>query len=177
MQQISGLTAADLTPDLLAELAEVLVDAVDDGASVGFVHPFGARDAADWWTRALGPVDDGTTLMWVARDDEGRVTGTVQAALEQMPNGRHRAEVKKLLVHRRSRGRGLGRALLAAAERGAEQAGATLLILDTETGSPAETLYRSSGWVEVGTIPFHAAKPDGELKATTYFYKYLGETD
>lgn len=159
----------------MSDLADLLVDAVDGGASMGFVWPFDAEAAAAWWARVAPAVSDGTVLLWVARDADGRPAGTVQVGLEQMPNGRHRAEIKKLLVHRRARGHGLGRALLAAAERGATDAGATLLLLDTETGSPAETLYRTSGWTEVGTVPFHSAGPEGTLKPTTYFYKYLGE--
>ncbi len=99
--------------------------------------------------------------------------GTVGLAHPGKPNGRHRAEVVKLIVHRRARGRGLGRALLAAVEHAAAEAGITLLHLDTQTGSPAERLYRTAGWIPVGVVPDYAADTDGVLRAATFFYKAL----
>jgi GNAT superfamily N-acetyltransferase len=155
------------------QLAEVLVDAVEGGASVGFVLPFAAGEAQRWWATVELGVSEGRTLLWVARDEAG-IVGTIQLKLERgYPNGRHRAEVSKLLVHRRGRGRGLGRALLGVAERAAADHGCTLVVLDTQTGSPAERLYRSAGWTELGVMPEHAADPWGELRPTTYFYKLL----
>ena len=174
LAQITRLPAeafAAAVPDL----ADVLVDAVEGGASVGFVLPFAADAARRWWATVESGVADGRTLLWVARDEVG-VVGTVQVKLELgYPNGRHRAEVSKLLVHRRGRGRGLGRALLATAEQGAIDSGCTLLVLDTETGGPAEDLYRSAGFVELGVMPEHSADPWGALKPTTYFYKLLAK--
>jgi GNAT superfamily N-acetyltransferase len=102
------------------------------------------------------------------------VTGTVSLAFPDKANSRHRAELVKLMVHRAARGRGLGRDLLATAERAAAEAGITLLHLDTETGSPAETLYRSAGWTRVGAIPDYAATPAGDLHPTTIYYKRVG---
>ncbi|MGH4036080.1 GNAT family N-acetyltransferase [Actinomycetota bacterium Odt1-20B] len=152
------------------ELAELLTDAVDGGASVGFLAPFGRAAAAAWW-RSLGPsVEQGLRDLWVARTD-GRLLGSIGLAYADKPNSRHRAEVFKLIVHREARGQGLGRALLAHAERAAADAGVTLLLLDTETDSPAELLYRSAGWAEVGVVPDHAADPAGVLRPTTFLYK------
>ncbi|NUT35565.1 MAG: GNAT family N-acetyltransferase [Hamadaea sp.] len=177
-----GLLPADARPVLLAaddltpaapELAEVLADVVEGGASVGFVQPFTREQAHRWWLTVQPGVASGATLLLVARDAEG-IAGTVQVKLElTYPNGRHRGEIAKLLVHRRARGRGLGRTLLAAAERAAADHGVTLLMLDTETGKPAERLYRSAGWIEVGVVPDHSASPDGGLRPTTFFYKQL----
>jgi GNAT superfamily N-acetyltransferase len=157
------------------ELAEVLVDAVEDGASVGFVLPFGAAEAEAWWrTRVADGVADGSVLLWLARTADG-VVGTVQLRLSRAyPNGVHRAEIAKLLVHRKARGQGIGRALLGAAERSAATAGVTTLMLDTQTGSPAETLYASCGWTAFGVMPQHSADPSGVLQPTTFFYKLLG---
>lgn len=111
--------------------------------------------------------------MWVARD-RGRVSGTVSLALPDKPNSRHRAELVKLMVARSVRGQGLGRRLPAVAEDAAARAGITLLHLDTETGSPAEHLYRTAGWTRAGTIPDYAASPDGAPRPTTLYYKRLG---
>ena len=125
-----------LEADLIeVELAAILVDCVEDGASVGFLDPLDPEVARAWWQHALRA--DGT-LTWVARDDEGAAVGVVQLRLVGYPNGSHRAEVAKLLVHRRARGRGAARALLAA-EPG--RRGRRLLVLDTQTGSVAEGLY------------------------------------
>jgi GNAT superfamily N-acetyltransferase len=155
------------------QLADVLVDAVDGGASVGFVHPFTAEDAAAWWRTVRGGVEQGSTLIWTAADGDG-VLGTIQVKLTvAYTNGRHRAEIAKLLVHRRARGRGIGKLLLAAAEAAAADAGVTILMLDTQTDSPAEYLYAKAGWTRFGVMPDHAADPAGTLQPTTFFYKKL----
>ncbi|WP_290863741.1 GNAT family N-acetyltransferase [Hamadaea sp.] len=154
-------------------LAEVLVDAVAGGASMGFLLPFGLAEARVWWSGVEPSVVGGRTVLWVARDGSG-VAGTVQLKLElEYPNGRHRAEVAKFMVASRARGRGVGRALLGAVEAAAAGLGVSLLVLDTETGSPAEGLYRSAGWVELGVMPGHSADPWSVLRPTTFFYKQL----
>ncbi|MGC9473869.1 GNAT family N-acetyltransferase [Streptomyces sp. WG4] len=159
-----GLTA------LLERLAGLLTDTVEGGASVGFLAPLGHEEAVAWWRGRAADVAAGRLAVWVARDGE-RVTGTVSLALPDKPNSRHRAELVKLMVAREARGRGLGRGLLATAEEAAAAAGITLLHLDTETGSPAEHLYRSAGWTRAGTIPDYAADPGGELRPTTLYFK------
>ncbi|MEV8021811.1 GNAT family N-acetyltransferase [Streptomyces sp. NPDC086554] len=152
------------------ELAALLADVVDGGSSLGFLAPLDRKDAADWW-RGLAPaVAQGRLAVWAARDAD-RITGTVSLGFTDKPNGRHRAEIRKLMVHRSARGQGLARTLLATAERTAAEAGVTLLILDTETGSPAESLYRSGGWTAAGVIPDYAADPAGVLHPTTLFFK------
>ncbi|MFI2411186.1 GNAT family N-acetyltransferase [Streptomyces sp. NPDC018947] len=158
---------------LAGELAGLLTDTVDGGASVGFLAPLGREEAADWWRGRAGAVAAGHLAVWVAHDGD-RVSGTVSLALPDKPNSRHRAELVKLMVARRARGQGLGRRLLAVAEDAAARAGITLLHLDTETGSPAEHLYRTAGWTRAGTIPDYAASPDGALRPTTLYYKRLG---
>ncbi|WUD77578.1 GNAT family N-acetyltransferase [Streptomyces sp. NBC_00510] len=162
--------SAEALLDSADDLAALLVDAVEGGASLGFVTPFTHAEAAAWWRNRAHAVADGGLTVWAARDTAG-VTGTVSLAHEGKPNGRHRAEVLKLIVHRRARGHGLGRALLTVAERAAAAAGAALLLLDTETDSPAEQLYRSAGWTPYGTVPAHAANPAGVLRPTTFFFK------
>jgi acetyltransferase len=158
-------------PDAAAHreaLAGLLVDSVDGGASVGFLDPL-TRAAADrWWAGAL---DEGATLL--ALDDDGDVVGCVRLVPAHLPNSAHRAEVSKLLVDREARGAGVASALLAALEREARQVGRLLLVLDTQTGSDAEHLYRRRGWTEVGSIPAYAGAPDGTLVATTIFCKQL----
>ncbi|MFF7191588.1 GNAT family N-acetyltransferase [Streptomyces sp. NPDC008222] len=162
--------------DLLAraeELAELLTDTVEGGASVGFLAPLDRAEALAWWKERAAAVDAGGLAVWVATAGE-RVAGTVSLAFPDKPNSRHRAELGKLMVHREARGRSLGRALLATAERAAGEAGITLLHLDTETGSPAESLYRTAGWTRAGMIPDYAATPAGALCPTTIFYKRIG---
>ncbi|MGW4957558.1 N-acetyltransferase family protein [Nonomuraea sp. NPDC004186] len=175
MPAIERLTADDFDADV-KELAGLLVDAVDGGASVGFLAPFGHEEAAAWWRSQAPAVADGSLLVWVCRDGSavtGPVTGTVSLALATKPNARHRAEIVKLMVHREARGRGLSRALLAAAEQAALDAGADLLLLDTETGSTAEHVYRTGGWTRYGIVPDYAGSPDGTLQDCSFFYKKL----
>ena len=153
-------------------LAELLADAVDGGASVGFVTPFGPREAAIWWRSISPDVESHRLIVLTAREGD-RIVGTVQLRLATLPNSRHRAEVAKLLVHRDARRRGIARRLLAAIDDVARREGRTLLVLDTISGSEADLLYRSLGWTEVGSIPNYAAMPDGRLAPTTYFYREL----
>ncbi|MFB8034618.1 GNAT family N-acetyltransferase [Streptomyces sp. NPDC056004] len=155
------------------ELAALLVDTVDSGSSVGFLAPLDRDVAAVWWRERAGDVDAGLLQVWIARDAE-RIAGTIALSRARLPNARHRAEVAKLMVRPSARGRGLGRSLLDAAERSAAGAGVTLLVLDTESGSPAERLYRSAGWTECGSIPDYAEDPAGVLKPTTLYYKAIG---
>ncbi|GAA3308678.1 GNAT family N-acetyltransferase [Streptomyces cinereospinus] len=159
--------------DAAAELAALLVDAVDSGALVGFLAPLGRAEALAWWRGRAAGVAAGALAVWAAYDDTG-VAGTVSLAFPDKPNSRHRAELVKLMVHRRARGRGLGRRLLDTAERAAVAAGVTLLHLDTETDSPAEQLYRTAGWTRLGAIPGYAASPAGVLRPTTVYYKQVG---
>ncbi|MFF4978961.1 GNAT family N-acetyltransferase [Streptomyces sp. NPDC001046] len=156
-------------------LADLLADTVHGGASVGFLAPLGRSEALAWWEERAADVAAGRLAVWAARDGD-RVLGTVGLVFATRPNSRHRAELVKLMVHREARGRGLGRALLTAAETAATAAGLSLLHLDTETGSPAEHLYRSAGWTPAGTVPDYAESPEGLLRPTTIYYKRLTAT-
>ncbi|MFF3316704.1 GNAT family N-acetyltransferase [Streptomyces sp. NPDC003035] len=153
-------------------LADVLVDAVADGASLGFLQPFDHQEAAAWWESRQPAVDVGTLRVWAAETPDG-IVGTVSLALEPRANGRHRAEIVKLMVHRTARGRGLARRLLSTAEQAAQEAGVTLLLLDTEADSAADRLYATTGWTRFGTVPAYAADPAGVLQDCSFFYKNL----
>ncbi|MGW3144975.1 N-acetyltransferase family protein [Streptomyces sp. NPDC001177] len=164
---------ADRARDFAEGLAELLTAVVADGASVGFLAPLGHAEALAWWEERVTAVAAGQLAVWVARGEDGRVTGTVSLAFPGKPNSRHRGEIVKLMVHRDGRGRGLGRRLLSTAEDAAAAAGITLLHLDTETDSPAEHLYRSAGWTRAGVIPDYAASPAGVLRPTSLYYKRM----
>ena len=155
----------------LDELADLLVDAVDDGASVSFMAGL-TRDAArEWWRRTFAGVHERARIL-VVRDAAG-IAGSVQLHPAWAPNQPHRADVAKLLVHRRARRRGLARVLMGELESYAARAGFTLLVLDTCSGTPSEALYRSLGWEQAGVIPRFALTPDGGNCDTVFFYKDL----
>jgi GNAT superfamily N-acetyltransferase len=153
-------------------LADVLIDCIDGGASVSFMHPLAPAKAQAFWRRVADGVAAGERALLAAEDDNG-IVGTVQLVLDQPENQPHRADLSKLLVHRRARRQGLGEALMQAAEQMARDCGKTLLVLDTVTGSDAERLYVRLGWVRVGTIPDYALLSRGGLTPTTLFYKAL----
>ncbi|KQX51090.1 acetyltransferase [Streptomyces sp. Root66D1] len=155
-------------------LAALLVDAVDGGASVGFLAPLDPAVAAAWWAGVADEAARGAREVWAAHGPDGSPAGVVTLVRTAAANGRHRGEIARLLVHRSARGRGLGRRLLATAEAHAGATGLTLLVLDTQTDSPAERLYRGAGWTPVGTVPDFAADPSGVLRPTTLYYKRLG---
>ena len=153
-------------------LADLLIDSIDGGASVSFMQPLAPAKAKAFWRRVADGVAAGERALLVAEDDTG-IVGTVQLVLEQPENQPHRADLAKLLVHRRARHQGLGTALMQAAEELARDCGKTLLVLDTVTGSDAERLYARLGWVRVGEIPDFALLSRGGLWGTTVFYKKL----
>jgi acetyltransferase len=154
------------------ELSALLIDCVASGASVGFLPPLAAAEAQQYWDGLAGELRSGSRALLVALVDQ-RIAGAVQLALCMKANGRHRADVEKLMVHTAHRKIGLGRALLGAVEQLAQGYGRKLLVLDTRTGDVASTLYRKCGYIEVGQIPAYALSADGRLEATSYFYKQL----
>jgi GNAT superfamily N-acetyltransferase len=162
-------------PALAEALADVLLDIVEGGASVGFMHPLPRAKAVAFWQSALESAASGERIVLVAEDMESNtIVGTVQVVLAMPDNQPHRADVAKMQVHRRARRRGLGEALMRAAEAAAREAGRTLLVLDTVTGSDAERLYARLGWQRCGVIPGYALFPRGGLCSTTVFYRELG---
>jgi GNAT superfamily N-acetyltransferase len=171
----SPYTIERLTPPAdesdIGALAELLVDAVDSGAAVSFLASLTQARAEEWW-RAIMASSDGRAIFLVARDDEG-IAGSVQLHPAWAPNQPHRAEVAKLLVHRRSRRAGLGTRLMRSIEDAARDSGFTLLTLDAKRGAVAERLYRQLGWVAVGAIPAYALDPDGTPHDAVIFYKPL----
>lgn len=168
------LRALDATEAAAAvpALADVLIDCVHGGASVSFMAPLSLPKALAFWQGVADGVARGERLLLVADDAQG-IVGTVQVVLAQPDNQPHRADLAKMLVHRRGRRQGIAARLLAAAEDAARAAGKTVLVLDTVTGGDAERLYQRAGWQRVGTIPNYALMPDGALCSTTYFHRQL----
>jgi GNAT superfamily N-acetyltransferase len=152
-------------------LSDVLIDCVEGGASVSFMLPMTRAKAETFWRNAAAGVARGERVVLSAEDETG-IVGTVQIILAQPENQPHRGDLAKMLVHRRARRRGIGEALLVAAERSALDAGKTLLVLDTASDD-AERLYARQGWQRCGVIPNYALLPDGRPCATTYFFKLL----
>jgi GNAT superfamily N-acetyltransferase len=152
-------------------LADVLIDCVAGGASVSFMWPLPRERALAFWRRVAADVARGARALVIAEDAAG-VCGTVQLVLEQPENQPHRAELSKMLVHRRARRQGLGAALMLAAEAAARQCDKTLLVLDT-ANPEAERLYERTGWTRVGVIPNFAYLPQGGLCRTTFYYREL----
>ncbi len=153
-------------------LADVLVDCVEGGASVGFMYPFDHQRARAFWVDALESASSGERVVLAAEDHAGAIVGTVQVVLKAPENQPHRGEISKMLVHRRARRRGVAEALMRAAEVAAHDAGKTLLVLDTASDS-AERLYERLGWQRVGVIPDYALWPQGGYVDTIVFYKLL----
>ena len=156
----------------IAALADLLIDCVAGGASVSFMPPLGPERAGTFWRRIAAGAAAGERVLLVAEDAHG-ICGTVQLVLDLPENQPHRADVTKMLVHRRARRRGLGAALMRAAEATARECGRTLLVLDAVTGGDGARLYERLGWVRVGDIPDYALYPSGEPCSTTVYYRDL----
>jgi GNAT superfamily N-acetyltransferase len=163
---------APVADGALDELAAVLVDCVEGGASVSFMSPFSQADGLRFFRKVASSVGSGDTVLLAAKLD-GRIVGTVQLGLDTPLNQPHRADVKKMLVHRAVRSRGIGAALMAEIEEEARRRGRWLLVLDTVPGENGYRLYKRAGWTQSGIIPDYALFPDGRLCDTAVFWKRL----
>jgi len=171
---IDSLTAAE-TPALLPALAALLRDAVNHGAALGFLAPLTPDAATAYWQQVATEVAAGQRVLLVARRPGAtEVLGAVQLDLANRPNGLHRAEVAKMMVHTEARRQGIARLLLQALEAQARQLGRSTLVLDTREGDAAEPLYQGLGYQRAGRIPDYARSSDGTLHATVIYYKLLG---
>jgi ribosomal protein S18 acetylase RimI-like enzyme len=150
----------------LDELAELLIEVVQDGASVGFLPPLQRSEAIRYWQQAVGP----DAILFVALSGN-RIVGTVQLHLCTKQNGSHRAEIAKLMTSPNYRRQGIGRALMNSAEKRARLEDRSLLVLDTREGDPSNRLYASLGYIEAGRIPKYAKSANGTLDATLFYYK------
>ena len=155
-------------------LAALLADSIEDNASMGFMAPYDAAAVEAFWRQVAHGVEVGSVVLLVAELD-GEIVGTVQAGFAQKPNQLHRADVMKLIVHRKARGRGIARKLMEALDAACLESGRWLLVLDTATGSDAEAIYPRLGWQRVGVVPDYALYPDGGYCGSTFFYKRLRE--
>ena len=163
---------APITEAALEQLADVLVDCVEGGASVSFMSPFSQAEALAFFRKVAASVASKDTVLLAARLD-GRIIGTVQLGLDTPPNQPHRADIKKMLVHRSARSRGIGAALMARAEEEARRNGRWLLVLDTVPGENGHRVYKRAGWTETGVIPDYALFPDGRICDTMVMWKRL----
>jgi len=157
----------------LAELAEVLRDCVEGGASVGFMLPLPEGRPEAFWRKVSAGITNGERHLFIAEGDDGRVCGTLSLVVDMPDNQPNRADVSKMLVHRRARRQGVAERLLRALEAKAQALGKTTLVLDTVTGSDASRLYERLGWQRAGDIPRYALMPTGEPCATTYYFRSL----
>ncbi len=155
-----------------AGLVEILIDSVDNGASVGFHRPLAPEEATAYWQGVCADVEKGQVLLLAAYAD-GQLAGTAQLQPSPKANGRNRAEVAKVLVHSAFRRRGIGRALMDALEAEARRLGRTTLVLDTRLGDAGEPLYQKCGWTKVGVIPAYVIDEHGQPDATVIYYKLL----
>ncbi|MFV3093040.1 GNAT family N-acetyltransferase [Pseudomonas sp. GW6] len=153
-------------------LSVLLLDAINDGASIGFLADPDEREAAEYFAQVHAAMTDGSLLLWVAHE-QSRVLGSVQLSLCQKPNGLNRAEIQKLLVLSDARRRGIARLLMQTVEQEAVTRKRGLLYLDTEAGSDAERLYRHLGYQCIGGLPDYACGPDGTYRANAIYYKTL----
>ncbi|MBT2690587.1 GNAT family N-acetyltransferase [Bacillus sp. ISL-47] len=150
-----------------AELADLLIKVVEEGASIGFLPPLDRPEAEGYWA---GIIKSDDVILFLARMD-GKVVGSVQLHLCTKQNGSHRAEIAKLMTDTTIRRKGIGRLLMQTAEEKAKRVGRTLLVLDTREGDPSNDLYRSIGYIKAGKIPGYAQSAGGELDATVLYYK------
>ncbi|SJL83777.1 GNAT family N-acetyltransferase [Vibrio palustris] len=158
--------------DVAEQLQDLLTDCIESGASVGFLTPVDEQEVSLYWSSVAKQLETGERKIFIACES-GQVIGAVQLSLCAKPNGAHRGEVEKLMVHTDARGQGVSKQLMARMESVAGELGLSLLVLDTRIGDVASSLYRAIGYTEAGHIPQFARSSNGELEGTVYFYKLL----
>jgi acetyltransferase len=168
VESLDAIQAHSAIPELVA----LLHDAVDGGASIGFLSPLDDAEARNYWQGVVTALQGQSRHLLVVRQ-ELQVVGAVQLDLARQPNGLHRAEVMKLIVHSSERRRGIGRALMHGVEEVARENGRSLIILDTRCGDAAEQLYRVCGYIAFGVVPNYAMGSDGQRHDTVFFYRAL----
>ncbi len=173
MRVVIESLGAEETAREVEALSALLEDAVEHGASVGFLPPMAADEARVYWRTVVAALREGTRVLLVARDAAGAVVGTAQLDLATRPNARHRAEVMKVMVHTKARRQGIGRTLMRVLEEHARRRGRTTLVLDTRRGDHAERLYTDVGWTLAGVIPTYARSADGRLDPSAFYYKLV----
>ena len=164
---------ADEAARCVEALADVLVDCVEGGASVSFMRPLPREKAVAFWRGVADGVARNERVLLIAEERNGRIVGTVQMIVSLPDNQPHRADVAKMLVHRKARRHGVAQRLMAALDAAARAEGKTVLVLDTVTGGDAERVYERAGWQRVGSVPKYALMPDGASCATTFYYRHL----
>ena len=169
IRRLDANEAMQAVPDLAA----ILIDCVEGGASIGFVAPLTDERATRFWQDVAREVAAGERILLVAVDTGNRIVGTVQLVNAKAENQPHRGDVVKMLVHSNARRQGIAEQLMQQLEVEARRVRRTVLVLDTVTGSPAERVYRRAGWTRVGDIPDYALFPDGTRCSTTFYYKKL----
>ena len=176
MRDLDELTFELLTShtarEKLSDLVDLLQDAVDSGASIGFLPPLSREVASDYWRSIFADVDEGYRILLGAMAG-AKLVGSVQLELARKPNAAHRAEVQRLLVSRSVRRRGIGERLMRELHELARQRGRTLLVLDTREGDPSELLYQKLGYTRAGVIPAYARSASGSLDATAFYYRLV----
>lgn len=162
---------------IIQDLADLTIDSVRNGASIGFMRNVTQTDARQFWNQVLDKASQGKVVLLLARESNThQVVGTVQLQTDLPKNQTHRADVAKMMVHSEHRRKGIAEQLLIEIEKIALAQNRLVLVLDTVSGSAAHYLYQKRGWMEVGNIPDYAMLPNGELCSTTYFYKNLLKT-
>jgi GNAT superfamily N-acetyltransferase len=160
----------------LPALCAMLQTCVAGGASIGWPTPPAQAVADRFWRQCADDAAAGGRMFWLAlerAEDPASVIGTAQLVLSTPPNGQHRADVVKVMVHPRARRQGLAARLMQRAEDEARARGRSLLVLDTLKGCDAERLYPRLGYQISGRIPSYALIGDGTLEATTVMFKRL----
>jgi GNAT superfamily N-acetyltransferase len=165
--------AADEVGSCVDGLADLLIDAVEGGASVSFMLPLSRNKALAFWRNVADGVIKHERALLVAENSSGQIVGTVQIVMSMPENQPHRADVAKMLVHRKMRRQGVAQRLMELVDDVARTEGKSVLVLDTVTGGDAERLYERAGWQRVGAVPKYALMPEGEFCSTTYFFKHL----
>ena len=166
--EITILEVKSMEQEMLKELSELLIDVVEDGASIGFLPPLTMDESAQYWQQVIKP----GVRVWAAVMDD-KVIGTIQLHLAMKQNGSHRAEIAKLMVHPSKRRSGTARLLMQRSEDTAKEEGRTLLVLDTRSGDPSNQLYKSLEYIEAGRIPHYAQSSGGSFDETTFYYKKI----
>ncbi|GAB3485020.1 GNAT family N-acetyltransferase [Marinomonas epiphytica] len=159
----------------LDDLTDLLCDAVDSGAPIGFLPPMSETEAKSYWLSVNDDLQINARQVLLVRDED-TVVGSVQIGMSPKANALHRCDIEKLMVHTQARENGIGGMLMQGVERVAAAMQRQLLILEVRSDDIAHDMYVGMGYVPFGEVPNYTRSANGMLHNSTFFYKEIEPT-
>jgi acetyltransferase len=140
--------------------------------ALGALDTMGRASLERWYREVVASLDDAARILVVGEEGD-EIVAMAQLVFSGATNADHRAEVQRVGVASRMRGRGIGRELMEALEKVALESRLSLLWLTTHDGTEACAFYEAIGYTKLGVMPDYSRRPDGTLWPGAFYFKVL----